>query len=104
MPRHYDGALADPPGGRSPGRFKEEDMLRVSALALALILSPAVALAALCPALMAEVDAALPTAELSDEDRQRVEELRAQGEELHNAGDHPGSEAALNEAKGILGI
>ena len=79
-------------------------MLRVSALALALILSPTLAMAFQCPAMMADIDAALPAAELSDEDRQRVEELRAQGEELHNAGDHTGSEAALNEAKGILGI
>jgi hypothetical protein len=79
-------------------------MLRASALALMLVLTPAAAFAFSCPAMMAEIDAALPAAELSDEDRQRVEELRAQGEELHNAGDHTGSEAALNEAKGILGI
>lgn len=79
-------------------------MLRVSALALALLFAPAAAFAFSCPAMMAEIDAALPTAELSDADRERVEELRAEGEELHNAGDHPGSEAALNEAKGILGI
>jgi hypothetical protein len=79
-------------------------MLRVSALALALLFAPSAAFAFSCPAMMAEIDAALPTAELSDEDRQRVEELRAEGEELHNAGDHPGSEAALNEAKGILGL
>lgn len=79
-------------------------MLRVMALGLALILTPALAWASQCPAMMADIDAALTTAQLSDDDRQRVEDLRAQGEELHNAGDHPGSEAALAEAKGILGL
>lgn len=79
-------------------------MLRILALATALILSPALAMAAQCPAMMADIDAALTTAELTDEERQRVEELRAQGEELHDAGDHPGSEAALAQAKDILGI
>jgi hypothetical protein len=73
-----------------------------AAFALAVFASPAFAFQ--CPALMAEIDAALPTAELTDEERARVEELRAEGEELHNAGDHDASEAALNEARDILGI
>ena len=80
-------------------------MFRTFALAALLAFAPAsAALAHNCPNLMAEIDAALPTAELSDSDRQRVDELRAQGEELHEAGDHDGSMAALEEAKQILGI
>jgi hypothetical protein len=53
---------------------------------------------------MAAIDAALQTAQLSDADRARVEELRAQGEELHGAGQHQESVDALAEAKQILGI
>lgn len=79
-------------------------MLRTLAFAALLALAPASALAHSCPALMAEIDAALPTAQISDGDRQRVEELRTRGEELHVAGDHDGSMAALEEAKQILGI
>ncbi len=79
-------------------------MLRILILAALMALAPANALAHNCPALMTEIDAALPAAELSDADKQRVEELRRQGEELHAAGDHDASMAALEEAKGILGI
>lgn len=57
-----------------------------------------------CPADMAAIDAALETAQLGDDDRARVEELRAQGEELHEAGQHQQSVDALAEAKTILGI
>jgi len=70
-------------------------------LALAMA-SPA--LASRCPMEMAAIDAALQTAQLGDDDMAKVRELRAKGEELHNAGDHPGSEAALDEAKALLGI
>lgn len=79
-------------------------MIRSSALALFLAMAPAAAFAHMCPALMAEVDAALPTAQITDEQRAKVAELRREGEELHNAGDHQGSEAALNEARAILGL
>lgn len=53
---------------------------------------------------MAKIDAALPTATIAEADKTKVKELRAQGEKLHAAGDHAGSEAALNQAKSILGI
>ncbi|WP_163270820.1 hypothetical protein [Chelativorans alearense] len=79
-------------------------MLRSIILALSLLAFPVTALANQCPALMAEVDAALETADLSDEDRAKVMELRAQGEEQHQAGDHAASEASLGEAKTLLGI
>lgn len=79
-------------------------MLRILLVASTLALSPATAFANNCPALMGEIDAALPNAELSSEDAAKVAELRTQGEELHNAGDHDGSMAALEEAKTLLGL
>ena len=79
-------------------------MLRTTTLALALILLPATAFANSCPTQMAAIDAALTTASLSEADLAKVKELRKQGEDLHNAGDHAGSEAALGEAKKLLGI
>ena len=79
-------------------------MLRSCAVAILLVLAPATAFAHSCPSLMADIDEALSTASISDEDRQRVEELRAQGEELHVAGDHDGSMEALEEAKQLLGL
>ncbi len=57
-----------------------------------------------CPSEMAEIDQALQTAELSDEQRQRVEELRAEGERLHEQGQHQESLDTLAQAQEILGI
>lgn len=80
--------------------------MRKTAYSLALIMGLAAgpAFAAQCPAMMAAIDAALPTAELSDADQARVMELREQGEAEHNAGNHAQSEASLGEAMQILGI
>lgn len=77
-------------------------MLGIVTLLAAFAASPALAFQ--CPALMAEIDAALPQAQLSQSERDRVEELRQQGEEFHQAGDHERSEEALNEAREILGL
>lgn len=79
-------------------------MLRSVLLALLLSVIPATAFANECPSIMAAIDAALPTATLAEPDMTKVKELRAKGEELHAAGDHVGSMAALNEAKKMLGI
>lgn len=79
-------------------------MLRVVTLTLALLVAPATAFANSCPMQMAAIDAALTTATLSEADLAKVKELRKQGEDLHAAGDHAGSEAALGEAKKLLGI
>ena len=78
--------------------------MRNSIFTLAVVfgLAAGPALAHQCPAMMAEIDAALQTAGLTDADRARVEELREQGEALHEAGDHADSEAALAEALEIL--
>lgn len=79
-------------------------MIRITALTFFLAMAPVAAFAHMCPALMAEVDAALPTAQITEEQRAQVAELRQQGEDLHNAGDHDGSVAVLNEAREILGL
>lgn len=77
-----------------------------AALVLMLFMSPA--WAHMCPSLMGEIDQALAdeaiVAELDESELNEVRELRQQGEQYHNDGDHDQSVEALNEAKGILGI
>ncbi|MFC3286094.1 hypothetical protein [Litchfieldella rifensis] len=77
-----------------------------AALALMLFMSPA--WANMCPSLMGEIDQALAdeaiVAELDESKLEKVRELRQQGEQYHNDGEHDQSVEALNEAKGILGI
>lgn len=63
-----------------------------------------VAMAHQCPADMAKIDEAMTTASISDEDKATVMELRAKGEEEHNAGNHDASVESLGEAKELLGI
>ncbi|SEK29259.1 hypothetical protein SAMN05443999_101153 [Roseovarius azorensis] len=72
-------------------------------LAAALFLA-APAIAGQCPADMAKIDAALESASLSEADMAKVKELRALGEEQHEAGDHAASVATLAEAKEMLGV
>jgi len=79
-------------------------MMTRFSIALLLALAPMSAVANSCPSQMAQIDAALQTASLSEADMNRVKELRKRGEELHDAGDHAGSAAALGEAKQLLGI
>lgn len=58
-----------------------------------------------CPADMAKIDAALAAdPQLSAEQLEKVKELRAEGESLHEAGDHAESVKVLAEAMSILGI
>jgi len=57
-----------------------------------------------CPNEMKAIDAALPKAKLNDKQMAEVKKLRADGEQLHKAGKHSESMAALTKAKGILGI
>lgn len=78
-------------------------MRTIAAFALTFALT-STALAGRCPMEMAAIDDALPTADLTEAERERVEELRAEGEEQHEAGNHAESVAALDEAKEILGI
>src|SRR3546814_19142083 len=52
-----------------------------------------------CPADMAKIDAALQTAELTDDQKAQVTELREEGEQQHASGNHQASVDALAEAK-----
>ncbi len=78
-------------------------MLRATLIVLA-VLAPASVFAGQCPMMMKDIDAALTTTSVSEEDKARVMELRQQGEQQHEAGDHAASEQSLAEAKEILGI
>ena len=81
-------------------------MLRKTALAALLTVAfAAPAFASSCPKHMAAIDAALAkNPSISAQQLAEVKQLRAQGEELHKAGKHAESEAALGKAEGILGI
>jgi hypothetical protein len=57
-----------------------------------------------CPNEMKAIDAALPKAKLDAKQSAEVKKLRAEGEQLHKAGKHSESMAALGRAKGILKI
>ncbi len=58
-----------------------------------------------CPADMAQIDAALAkNPKLSPDQMAEVKKLRAEGEQLHKAGDHDQSLEVLGQAKDILGI
>ncbi|KIC15079.1 MULTISPECIES: hypothetical protein [unclassified Leisingera] len=73
------------------------------AAAITLLASPL--LAGQCPADIAAIDAALAAGtELSEEDLATVQELRDEGQALHDSGDHANSVATLAEAKAMLGI
>ena len=79
--------------------------MRALAACLAVLLALATeASANRCPLDMAKIDAAMKTAQLSPAQKSDVEKLRKEGEELHNAGNHPASEAALAKAMDILKI
>jgi Spy/CpxP family protein refolding chaperone len=57
-----------------------------------------------CPSDIAKIDAALETANLTDEQKAQVMELRDEGEQLHSSGQHQASVDTLAQAKEILGI
>jgi hypothetical protein len=73
-------------------------------LAVLLSLAGGYALANSCPKEMKAIDAALPTANLSEAQMSEVKKLRAEGETLHKSGNHAESMAALTKAKAILGV
>jgi hypothetical protein len=74
------------------------------ALTLASVALASAAWAHNCPNEMKAIDAALPKAKLDAKQAAEVKKLRAEGEQLHKAGKHGESMAALGKAKGILGI
>jgi len=67
-------------------------------------LTSGVAYAGACPKHMKAIDAALPTAKLSDAQMADVKKYRADGEKLHKEGKHADSMATLGKAEKILGI
>lgn len=70
-----------------------------------LLLFSGAVLARHCPMDMKKIDAALAAnPSVTAEELAEVKRLRAEGEELHKAGKHPESEAALAQAMGILKI
>lgn len=75
------------------------------ALTAAVMLFAAPVFASQCPADMAEIDAALAAGtDLSEADLQQVKDWRAEGETLHESGDHQASVDTLAKAKEMLGI
>jgi len=78
--------------------------MKRTALFATLALASSFAFASSCPKEMKAVDAALPNAKLSASQAAEVKKLRADGEQLHKAGKHSESMAALGKAKGVLGI
>ena len=78
---------------------------RAVLFAALLLLGISPALASECPLDMGKIDAALAgNPPLSAAELAKVTELRAEGEALHNAGDHGRSVDALREAMALLGI
>jgi hypothetical protein len=53
---------------------------------------------------MSAIDAALPTAQLSAADKDKVMKLRAKGEAEHKGSNHAASVATLTQAKALLGM
>jgi hypothetical protein len=74
------------------------------ALSIALALAASTVLAGNCPNEWKAIDAALPKAKLDGSKMAEVKKLRADGEQLHKAGKHAESMAALGKAKKMLGI
>ena len=80
-------------------------MMRFAMILTVALMLATPALAHTCPALMAAIDAKLATnPKLTPEQAAEVEKLREEGEDLHDAGNHDQSEAALRQAMKILGI
>jgi hypothetical protein len=78
--------------------------MRTLAAATIVAFLSAPALAGQCPNMVGQIDAALAaTPGLSDDVKAQVTELRNEGEELHNSGDHQGSVDTLAQALTLLG-
>jgi hypothetical protein len=80
--------------------------IKIIAVAIGLaVFSAAPAFASHCPTDVKKIDEALSSDHgLSSEQLAQVKELRDEGEELHNAGDHAASVEKLHEALVILGM
>ncbi|MFZ9734441.1 MAG: hypothetical protein ACO3DD_07090 [Burkholderiaceae bacterium] len=78
--------------------------MKNSMMVVASMFAASLAFAHGCPGEMKKIDAALPSAKLSQADASKVKDLRAKGEELHKSGKHSESMAVLADAKKLLGI
>lgn len=80
---------------------------KLLSMLLLVVLSTA-AIAGSCPLLMKDIDAALQdpavAERLSDDQLTEARQLRKEGEEAHESGDHARSMEVLGQAKDILGI
>jgi hypothetical protein len=73
-------------------------------IAICLVGTSGLAFAHGCPGEMKKIDSALLATQLTPQNMTKVKDLRAKGEDLHKAGKHTESMAALAEAKKIIGI
>ena len=73
-------------------------------IASTLICTSSLSFAHGCPGEMKKIDSALLATQLTPQNMSKVKDLRAKGEDLHKAGKHTESMAALAEAKKIIGI
>ncbi|UWQ76041.1 MULTISPECIES: hypothetical protein [unclassified Leisingera] len=79
--------------------------VKLTTLAAALCLLAAPAFSGQCPADIAKIDAAIAAGTaLSEDDLADVQDMRDEGQSLHDGGDHAASVAILAEAKALLGI
>lgn len=79
--------------------------LSIAVLASGVLLGlSAPAFAFQCPSDISQIDQALETADLTDEQRQQVMDLRDDGERLHNEGSHQEAVDTLAQAKAIVGV
>ena len=74
----------------------------IAAAALLALINPA--FAGHCPADIKAIDAALDAGGVDDETAAEAQQLRDEGEELHNAGKHEESLEVLHEAIDLLGL
>ena len=71
-------------------------------LAVSLLVLPGVVMAAHCVRDARAIDAALPKANLTSEQKSQVETLKTEGLALHESGDHRESEKKMAEAMRII--
>ena len=76
-------------------------------LVLAVVIAVAFAAPAFanqCPLMMGQIEAALAASTAYEATRTTATALLEEGRALHEAGDHPASEAKLGEAMALLGV
>ncbi len=79
-------------------------MIRISTVVAAVFvaITSSSAMAGQCPSMAAAIDEALANAEVSEELRIQIVDLRDKGMAQHEAGNHSESEATLAEAQALI--